>query len=379
MKIALRAASVLYLSLVGSQIAAAQTYNVLHYFHATDGRKPLSSLISDSSGYLYGTTSGGGDFAWGTVYKVNIATGRLTVLHSFDNSSGDGTTPESELLRDRAGNLYGTTSEGGAHGFGTIFKLDRQRIETVLYSFNGDPDGGRPTSGLILDQAGNLYGTTGQGGVHGNGTVFKLDTSGAETILHSFSGADGDFPNGTLLSNGGYLYGVTNAGGAFGHGTIFRLNMTTGKGTLLHHFSYTDGAAPYAGLVRDGHGDLYGTTSSGGTNGRGTVFKLDSSGKLTTLYNFKGASADDGEDPLAPVILDAAGNIYGTTWIGGADPSGNGTVFKLDTAGTETILHSFTESDGDNPHSGLYMDSAGVLYGTLADSISPGLIYTITP
>ena len=256
--------------------------------------------------------------------------------------------------------------------------------ESVLYSFKGvtDGDGYYPTAGLVQDAQGNLYGTTDQGGASYYGTVFKLDTTGNETVLYSFKvGTDGYYPEAGLVQDGqGNLYGTTYAGGdlacSFGNGcgTVFKLD-TTGKETVFYSFTGVggDGADPQAGLVRDAQGNLYGTAGGGGDlacdppNGCGTVFKVDTTGKETVLYSFKGSP--DGHQPLAGLVRDAQGNLYGTTHEGGDLPCelpvGCGTVFKLDTTGKETVLHSFTGNpDGRFPYAGLVQDAQGNLYGT---------------
>jgi uncharacterized repeat protein (TIGR03803 family) len=251
----------------------------------------------------------------------------FTVLYSF-NGGTDGAQPHAGLVRDAAGNLYGTTIRGGGgSNLGTVFKLDTTGAETVLYSFTGFPDGAKPRAGLVLDAAGNLYGTTYHGGASDLGTVFRLDTTGAETVLHSFSGRDGQNPYAGLVRDAaGNFYGTTqNGGGDFAAGTVFKLD-TTGKETVLHSFTGgSDGANPYAGLIRDAAGNFYATTFTGGAYGFGTVFKLDATGNETVLYSFTGGA--DGGHSRAGLIRDAAGNLYGTTGLGGAFSLG--TVFKL--------------------------------------------------
>ncbi len=257
--------------------------------------------------------------------------------------------------------------KGGGSGFG------------VDYSFKGGTDGALPTASLIQDPAGNLYGTTSQGGNTdcggvGCGTVFRVDTRNRETVLHVFTGgtSDGATPYGHLvMDESGNLYGTTWSGGAFGLGTVFKINPSGGE-TLLYSFTGSpDGANPYAGLVTDGAGDLYGTTESGGVSNLGTVFKIDASGNETVLYSFNGGSSD-GADPKADLTFDPAGNLYGTTYAGGS--VGNGTVFELNTSGVETVLHRFTGgADGGNPFGGVTRDSTGVLYGTVENGGSQSL------
>ena len=365
--------------------AQAQTFTVLHRFRGkSDGAGP-SGLIRDSAGNLYGTTSGGGAFGLGTVFKLNAA-GKETVMHSFGGV--DGTQPLAGLIRDSAGNFYGTTSGGGVFGLGTVFKLNAAGRETVMHSFGG-ADGAQPLAGLIRDSEGNLYGTTWAGGAlwaagaFGLGTVFKLDASGTETVLHSFAGADGEYPYGSLTRDSeGNLYGTTLRGGTSGRGAVFKLD-TSGTETVLHSFAGADGFYPTAGLVLDAAGNLYGTAYHGGKSGCvrygcGTVFKLDSSGKMTVLHAFFWW---DGALPDAVLVLDAKGNLYGTTFEGGT--SGHGTVFKVDRKGKETVLWSFNgTTNGNYPKAGLVWDANGNLYGTTSEGGGTsfvGTVFKVTP
>jgi uncharacterized repeat protein (TIGR03803 family) len=308
----------------------------------------------------------------------------FTVLYTFTNTV-NGEQPDASLILDPAGNLYGTTQNGGTKGgFGTVFKLNSAGEESVHLSFSGTPDAEDPYAGLVRDRAGNFYGTTIYGGTGGGfGAVFKLDTTGKETILYSFAGTpDGEDPRCTLvLGATGSFYGTTQYGGTNGgFGTVFRLDAQ-GKLTLLHSFAGTpDGENPLAGLVRDAAGNLYGTTQYGGTNGGfGTVFKLDAKGDLTLLHSFAGTP--DGENPLAGLTRDAVGNLYGTTHYGGTN-GGFGTVFKLDATDNLTLLHSFAGTpDGENPYSSLVRDAAGNLYGTtfFGGDFGNGTVFKLDP
>jgi uncharacterized repeat protein (TIGR03803 family) len=255
---------------------------------------------------------------------------------------------------------------------------------TLLHSFSGK-DGADPYAGLVMDSHGNLYGTTELGGAsticsHGCGTVFKLDTSGTLTVLHSFSASDGLEPfAGLVRDSDGNLYGTTVFGGSLDYGTVFKLNSSGGGFAVLHNFPAgpNDGVTPFAGLVRD-DGNLYGTTVSGGFSGIGTVFKLNSSGSdFAVLHSFAGG-ANDGQNPNAGLVRDSYGNLYGTTVFGGS--STYGTVFKLDTSGTLTLLHNFSGSDGQNPYAGLVRDSYGNLYGTtvFGGSSNQGTVFVIS-
>jgi len=265
---------------------------------------------------------------------------------------------------------------------------------SILYSFTGGADGGTSIGGLTKDAAGNLYGTTGFGGGGtcslGCGTVFKIDASGAKTILYSFTGlADGATPYATLIRDStGDLYGTTQFGGVYNYGTVFAVNSMTGRFKSLHSFNGADGRYPIAGVVQDSNGILYGVTVLGGNlaecsgNGCGTVFKLDPSGTLTVMRSF---TAVDGANPFASLIQDSNGILYGTTVWGGnlAECSGNGcgTVFQLDPSGTLTVLHSFSRFDGVNPSAGLIRDTAGNLYGTTlyGGDDNAGVVFQLDP
>jgi uncharacterized repeat protein (TIGR03803 family) len=357
--------------------AQAQTYSVLYSFHGFYGEAPLAGLIQDKEGNLYGTTAGGGVHNYGVVFKLK-ADGKEKVLYRFA-SYRDGWRPQAGLVRDSAGNLYGTTWGGGGRGGGAVFKLDTTGAETVLHSFTLGAGGGEPVASLVRDSAGNLYGTTNAGGAYNAGVVFKLNANGKEKVLHTFTGgADGLHPVAALVrDSAGNLYGTTYGGGAYGAGAVFKLD-TTGAETVLYSFTGgADGASPQAGLLRDSAGNLYGTTY-GGAYGAGVVFKLDTTGAETVLYSFTGGA--DGASPTAGVVRDSADNLYGTTYKGGA--YNWGTVFKLDTTGAETVLHSFTGgADGAYPFAGLVRDSSGNLYSTTVEggAYGYGVVFKITP
>jgi uncharacterized repeat protein (TIGR03803 family) len=367
-------------------VMAGATLSILHTFTGADGANPYSGLVRDSAGNLYGTTYFGGAFGNGVVFKLDT-TGKLTVLHSFAGGPTDGQYPWAGLIRDADGNLYGTTKLGGKSGNGVVFKLDSSDNETVLHSFTGGPgDGSTPYAGLFRDAAGNLYGTTYYGGRSGNGVVFKLQTNGKHTVLHSFTGgSDGGTPGAALVQDtAGNLYGTTTVGGASGKGVVFKLD-TTNKFTVLHSFAGypSDGAGPFAGLILDAAGNLYGATETGGASNDGVVFKVDTTGTETVLHNFGGIPAD-GAVPFAGLFQNAAGNFFGTTYNGGSTGCliGCGVVFKLDTTGKLTVLHNFTGgTDGATPAGALVRDAAGNLYGTTAQGGGSGLgvVFKVTP
>jgi uncharacterized repeat protein (TIGR03803 family) len=365
---------IVLLQLVVAATMQGQTYSVVYSFGSVvnDGSDPIAGLVLDAHDNLYGTTYEGGAAGYGTVFKIDT-TGTETVLHNFAGiGAGDGAHPHAGLALDAQDNLYGTTWMGGAHGQtgqGTVFKVDATGNETVLFEFDGAGGDGTKPSGLVLDAQGNLYGTTALGGANGankDGTVFKLDAAGNETILHTFrtGPTDGATPyGGVVLDAEGNLYGTTTRGGrSIYPGSVFKLG-TTGVETVLHRFAGSpDGATPYAGLVLDGQGNMYGTTYGGGTAGHGAVFKVDSSGNETVLYSFTGTP--DGANPYGGLVLDAEGNLYGTTYGGGA--AGYGTLFEINATSNETVLHSFgsTKGDGKYPYAGLVLDALGDLYGT---------------
>jgi uncharacterized repeat protein (TIGR03803 family) len=384
--------TLLLASIVVPAQTQAQKFKVLHTFHGSDGATPVGVLVRDAAGNIYSTTGVGGagncngGLGCGTAFKMNKA-GKLLWSHNFKVTNGD--TPAAGLLRDAAGNLFGTTLYGGntncnaPYGCGTVFRLSKTGKESVLHKFTGTPDGYFPESLLARDKAGNLYLTTYIGGNLGLGAVFKMDTTGKETLLYSFSGgSDGCFPKPGVISDAaGNLYGVAVQGGAgfcnSGYGVVFKVD-TSGNETVLYTLSGgSDGAYPGSVLLFDAQGNLYGTTRNGGIGcgtGCGVVFELSpqSGGgwSETVLYEFCSLSnCADGESPgSGPLVRDSAGNLYGTTFFGGTSTRCNGTcgvVFKLDNTGKETVLHSFTGgSDGAIPEAGLSVDSSGNLYGT---------------
>ena len=350
--------------------AAAQQLTTLYSFTGSDGANPSAGLIADPAGNLYGTTAGGGASGQGTVFQLDPS-GNPTVLYSF--TGGDGSHPGGVLIADAAGNLYGTTISGGAQDAGTVFQLTPSGTLNVLYSFTGGSDGALPWAGMIADTAGNLYGTTYGGGASGQGTVFQLDPSGTLTVLYSFTGGNDASPwSGLIADAAGNLYGTTEGGD--GPGEVFQLTPS-GILNVLHNFTGRDGAIPHSGLIFDAAGNLYGTTHNGGTSGYGTVFQLDPSGTLTVLHSF--TEGRDGAYPEAGVIADMAGNLYGTTYGGGA--SGQGTVFQLDPSGTLNVLYSFTGGNDASPWAALIADAAGNLYGTTEGGDGPGEVFQLTP
>ncbi len=419
-KLFLLPALIAALGLILTGRVTAQTFTNLYNFSAafpssgsglytnSDGANPVAGLIL-SGNTLYGTAYDGGSLGWGTVFKVNPDGTGFTNLHSFTNSvSGthrEGANPQAGLIL--SGNtLYGTASAGGTNGAGMVFKANTDATGfTNLYSFTAisgpypstNSDGAAPGAGLIL--SGNaLYGTAQHGGSLGYGTVFEINTDGTDfTNLHSFTAtsgslstnSDGTGPSGSLLLSGNTLYGTARYGGSSGRGTMFKVN-TNGTGfTNLHSFTNSvsgtnsDGASPNGGLILSGN-TLYGTAYYGGTNGNGTVFKVNTDGTgFTNLHSFTAlpppsyTTNSDGANPIAGLIL-SGNTLYGTASAGGT--IGDGTVFAVNTDGTGfTNLHSFTNSDGYTPQAGLIL-SGNTLYGTatFGGTSGYGTVFSLT-
>jgi len=318
------------------RIDPSGNYAVLYAFTGgTDGASPMAGLLRDAEGNLYGTTTSGGA-GFGVVFMLDPM-GNEHVLHTFNGADGD--TPTAGLIMDSEGNLYGTTLGGGnlqcsRRGCGVVFKIDHSTgQESILYAFNGS-DGRLPSADLIRDEAGNLYGTTFIGGANNYGVVFRVDPDGHETVLHDFTGGtDGARSTGALIRDDeGNLYGTTNYGGNVnecvngadvGCGVVFKLDRN-GIETVLYTFTGgSDGATPFAGVMRDHNGNLYGTTIAGGGFygalcagfGCGVVFKLDQTGQQTVLYTFEGGA--DGGNPFGGLIEDSNGKLYGAATLGG--------------------------------------------------------------
>ena len=394
---ALASLTLLAASLLAPGRVEAQREVTLHSFgKGLDGNTLYDGVISDSSGNLYGTTFGGGAYAGGA-YGAGIAfelspqedgTWSETVLHNFGRGT-DGSGPADRLVFDSAGNLYGTTYYGGGSncigGCGTVFQLRPPAVpggawtESLIYRFQELYRGLIPEGGLITDSAGNLYGTTLSGGL-GGGTVFELSpTTGlwTERILYAFgsNNSDGAAPSAALiLDSSGNLYSTTSQGGTSNAGTVFELSPQTSGGwrfKILHNFKgdTTDGSGPLGNLLFDSAGNLYGSASLGGAHDLGTLFELKPStgGSWTehVLYNF-GVNAADGAVPVGGLLFDAAGNLFGVTNQGGMH--GEGTLFEMTRVNgvwTEQVLHNFGHgTDGRFPSGGLLFSPAGNIYGT---------------
>lgn len=417
--------------------ASAQTLKTLHAFCAkancADGADPQAGLVSDLSGNLYGTTAAGGEHGGGTVFSLT-QTGagkyKFDVLYSFcaKKNCADGSMPRAGLIVDASGNLYGTTQGGGAHNGGSIFALkraahgDKATLRTV-YSFctaDGCTDGFAPQASLTYagaatgtpyDGVSTLYGTTMQGGAQSSGTVYQVTPSSkgawAEKAIYSFCSYGFSCSDGTqayaglIVDVSGNLYGTTYGGGDHGNGVVFELTPDTQKlnwtQTVLHGFGAspdgTDGENPIGGLLMDSAGSLYGTTTGGGANcdgnfGCGVAFKLIPNGtqsQLTVIYNFcSQANCADGSSPQASMLMDSSGNLFGTTYQGGAHGQTSGTVYSLN--GSLRTIQNFCSKkncgDGQGPIAGVTMDSGGNLFGTTSaggGKNKAGTVFELTP
>jgi len=364
--------------------ALASTESVLYSFaNPPDAYGPRCNLILDPSGNMYGTTFSGGANNLGSVFVLS-PNGTESVIYSFAGGA-DGSHPIGGLFRDpKTGNLYGTTVYGGSANNGTVFMVNiSTHADSVLYSFKGGLDGANPYSSVV--RAGTtIFGITTNGGANGYGTVFKLTSNGQETILHNFNSAfpvlDGAYPYGGLVLYKGLLYGTTTMGGDSNLGTVFSISKT-GAYALLYSFKggSNDGQNPYAGVAFDASGNIFGTTYGGGLDNAGVVFKLAGGGAETVIHSFARNSAD-GINPYASLVLYKK-NFYGTTLQGGGSANG-GTAFMITPTGVETVLHSFTGgADGFNPYGALVRDSHNTFYSTtlVGGTANLGIVFHVTP
>jgi uncharacterized repeat protein (TIGR03803 family) len=364
-----------------SNLGGAPVESVVYNFaRSSDGANPHASLLQASDGNLYGTTYNGGSHNLGAVFEISDLGGTPTesVVYSFAGW-GDGALPEAALIQTSDGSLYGTTSFGGSSSLGTVFKISNlggTPTESVIYSFAGGADGANPHASLIQASDGNLYGTTAAGGANNTGTVFEIsDLAGTptENVIYSFAGAaDGANPQASLIqASDGNLYGTTVNGGVSSNwGAVFKISNPTTSPTesLIYSFAAAaDGASPQAALIQASDGNLYGTTFGGGANSAGTVFQISNLGGTpieSIVYSFTGVA--DGTEPVASLLQASDGNLYGTTPYGGA--SWPGTVFRISDLGgtpTESVVFSFIGGvDGVHPSASLIQASDGDLYGT---------------
>jgi uncharacterized repeat protein (TIGR03803 family) len=376
--------------------AAGQTETVLYSFdpNGTDGIIPTGNIVFDAKGNLYGTTEGGGAYNAGIVYKLSPQTGggwTESILHSFGNGT-DAQGVSAGLVIDSAGNLWGSSVYGGVYGIGTVFELSPHAggwVERVLHSFSGTGGDGKYPSEVNLDSSGNIYLTTSQGGAYGFGAAFEFVKSGSayrEKTLYSFNdiGHDGDYPTGGLaFTPSGKIYGTTSQGGLNQAGTFFGLSFGT-NGTSKANFFYSFGSyngdvgAPNLLVYHDSN--FYGA----GINGYGAIYELQpaAGGQWTESIVHDFSVLVDGESPSGPTF-DASGNMYGTTCCGLT--YNGGTVWELTPSGsawTETILYIFTAgTDGDQPNGGVTLDSHGNIYGTthVGGAYDGGVVFEVTP
>lgn len=401
-------ALVFALAVVATPAVQSQTFTVIHHFtDGGDGAYPISGLTIDAAGGFYGTTFGGGSAGFGTIFRLKYSGSGWTLTPIYGFAGGnDGASPWGRVTIAQDGTLYGTTYQGtvdgcNGDGCGTAFHLTSSPgipksalaywEEGVLYRFTGGSDGGAPQGDIIFDQLGNIYGTTVFGGGSGCGVIYELTPSGdgwTETVLYSAqNNGDGCGPFGGVLADRlGNLYGVFVGGGPHGYGSVYELSPSGSSWTEQTVYGFSggaDGGLPAAGLILDAYGNLYGTTRTGGTGG-GTVFELtpvDGGWRFKTIYAFGNAYPGDG--PWDKLVMDDAGNLYGTTWAGGAYLQGS--VFELTPSQggwKYTSLHDFTDGgDGALPRSSIVFDTNGNLYGTasVAGAYGYGVVWEITP
>jgi uncharacterized repeat protein (TIGR03803 family) len=406
-QLCLKKATCMMVLICAAALASAQNFKTVVNFSKGNGEMaPYGPLIQGTDGNFYGTTEALVPVSsLGKAYKLT-ASGDLTTLYSFCSQENctDGAFPSGALVQAGNGNFYGVTYEGGSRNDGTIYELTPAGELTTLYSFCSQTncvDGKGPVGGMIQGTDGNFYGTTRSGGAAGYyGTIFKITPSRQLTSLYSFCSqancADGDEPQSSLVqASNGNFYGTTTQGGvssycvdpAIGCGTIFEITPV-GKFTTLYTFcsqpNCADGDFPYSGLIQASDGNLYGTTYQGGANGNdGTVFEITTSGKLTTLYSFCAQSGcADGASPSSGLVQGSNGNLYGTTEGGGVNCFGAycGTAYEITTKGNLTTLHTFNPPvQGANPSS-ILQATDGVFYGltTNGGKEADGTVFTLS-
>jgi uncharacterized repeat protein (TIGR03803 family) len=374
-------------------LAQAQTFSALHQFNSQgDGAFPEGSVVADSSGNIFGTTTNPS-----TIFKID-SKGKELVLFNI-NGGNVGDFPTGSLARDAAGNLFGI-AEGGSGGAGVVYKLSPQGQETILFAFQGGLNTTtpkEPAGGVLLGKNGNIFGAAQFGNKrsceNGCGSIFRLDAAGTMHFLHAFTGGtDGANPIGPLVQDAvGNLYGVAQSGGdhscpeffeaaGAGCGVVFKI-AKNGTFTVLHTFAGgADGAVPQGGLLLDSAGNLFGTAVEGGIGENGTIYEIAKDGTYTVIHTFTQA---EGQNPNGGLVLDTAGNLFGTAQLGG--DLGLGTVFQLNPDGSVKVLHNFQGlDDGAVPLAGLFRDRTGRLLGTtvknfLVQTIQGGNVFEVTP
>jgi len=366
--------------------AAAGSDKVLYSFtNGTDGAVPYAGLVRDAKGNLYGSTQTGGagsnstDTHTGTIFVLSPKN-VLTTLHAFTGGA-DGDIPQGTLAADGHGNFYGSTEATDNMAGGTIFRVSSTGAYTVLQQMSCTGDTGCGVSAGLTKVGSEFYGAASFGGKNGAGTIFRIDAAGKFHTVYAFSnGEDGGYPFGSLVGDGnGNLYGTTPTGGANGDGTIFKVT-TTGTETVLYSFAGgDDGSNPFAGLARDSQGNLYGTTEQGGTYNNGTVFELPAGGTEKVIYTFLGGN--DGANPYSQLVINGAGQLVGTTAGGGLQDAG--TVFAVTlSTGLETQIYSFAGgADGSTPYAGVLLTKEGKYFGTtsVGGANGAGTVFEIIP
>jgi len=395
-------ATLLFVIALSVTTAAATTTDVIFSFEEDEGEYADTDLETDSAGNIYGTTVLGGDFGSGTVFQLSPTPNGWvhTVLYSFTGGV-DGGEPYKGVTLDRDGNLYGTAVTGGSGncegGCGVIYKLTNTKgtwTQKVVHAFTGGDDGSGPGSRVTVDRAGNVYGMAPTGGAYGLGTIYQIrpPSSGALTfkVIHAFTGGvDGSSGSaGRMVLRDGRLYGAATTGGSNGSGVVFELTpKALGEWNFKTIYTFQgqpDGSFPYGALLFDPSGNIYGTTYYGGANGIGAVYKLSPQpvGEWTEdlIYSFQQGS--DGNSPISNLVFDKSGNLYGTTSEGGL---GSGTIFKLSPVGgnwTETVVHAFEgPPDGGFAYNGMVVDIFGNFYGATVHGgeNNDGSVYKFTP
>jgi uncharacterized repeat protein (TIGR03803 family) len=397
-----KAAALLFVFGLSLTLANATTTDVIFSFEEDEGEYADTDLETDSAGNIYGTTVLGGDFGGGTVFQLSpTANGWVhTVLYSFTGGA-DGGEPYKGVTLDRYGNLYGTAVTGGSGncegGCGVVYTLTNRGgkwTHRVIHAFTGGDDGSGPGARVTVDPAGNIYGMAPTGGAYGLGTIYRIRQgshgSPVFTVIHAFTGgADGATGSaGRMVFRDGRLYGAATAGGTFGSGVVFELTRRGGEWDFSTIYSFRgqpDASFPYGALLFDGSGNIYGTTYYGGANSIGSVYKLSAqpAGEWAeeVIYSFQEGA--DGNSPISNLVMDNAGNLYGTTSEGGL---GSGTIFKLSPVAAgkwnETVVHAFEgPPDGGFAYNGMVVDAFGNFYGATVHGgdDDDGCVYQFTP
>lgn len=402
----LNKAGLLFVMMLSVATATATTTDVIFSFVEDEGEYADTDLETDNAGNIYGTTVLGGDFGSGTVFQLSPTPNGWvhTVLYSFTGGV-DGGEPYKGVTIDNEGNLYGTAVTGGSGncegGCGVAYKLSNTGgawTQTVIHAFTGGDDGSGPGARVTVDTAGNIYGMAPTGGANGLGTIYRIrqapNGTWAFMVIHAFTGgADGSSGSaGRMILRNGRLYGAATTGGSHGSGVVFELTRKGTRGfggwdfkTIYSFNGQPDGSFPYGALLFDGSGNLYGTTYYGGANGIGAVYKLSPQpvGEWTEdlIYSFQ--QGTDGNSPISNLVFDPAGNLYGTTSEGGL---GSGTIFKLSPTGKgtwiETVVHAFAgPPDGGFSYNGMVVDVFGNFYGATVHGgdNDDGCVYQFTP